>query len=151
MARSIGLLVVTLLMVVASAAPAKEKAGTREEAVAIVEKGAALLRDAGPARLIEAVNAREKGFRDRDLYLFVLGPDQKIVAHAFDKGRIGLSASELYDGDGQPYGKLFLKLANDKGQWVEYRIHNPMTGRVAKKSTFVKRVGDYILGCGYYE
>lgn len=151
MARPIGLLVVTLLVLIASTAPAGQKAGTRDEAIAIVENGAALLREAGPARLIEAVNAGEDGFRDRDLYLFVLGPDQKIIAHAFDKGRIGLSASELYDGDGQPYGKLILKLANDKGQWVSYRIHNPMTGRVAKKSTFVQRVGDYILGCGFYE
>ena len=151
MSRKTVVITAVLSIFIATIAMAADKPGTRNEAIALVNKAASMLKDAGAEKLISTVNAGEQGFRDRDLYLFVIGPDQKVVAHAYDQGRIGLVASELYDGDGQPYGKLILKLADDKGQWVQYRIHNPVTGKVAPKSTFVRRVGDYILGCGVYE
>lgn len=138
-----------LVVLVAGVVIAGER-GTRDEATSLVDQGFTLLEEKGVDELIRIVNLREAPFTDRDLYLFVIDPDGHIVAHGYDESRIGLHANDLYDGDGQPYGSLFLKLADEKGRWLDYRTHDPLTGKTARKSTLVRKKRGYILGCGVY-
>lgn len=123
---------------------------TRADAEALVNRGVALFEENGPAEGIRIVNQRAKPFLDGELYLFVIDESGSIAAHAFDESRVGIAASELYDHEGQPYGKLMLKLANEKGVWIPYLQFNPVSKKVEPKQSFVRKANGYIFGCGVY-
>ncbi|MDX1582906.1 MAG: cache domain-containing protein [Thermoanaerobaculia bacterium] len=150
MRRLAGVCLIAILAATAGFADDSGKKSSRSEAKAIVEKGVELFAEKGAEDAVRIINQRSKPFLDRDLYLFVIGPDGSIVAHAFDESRIGIPAEELYDEDGQPYGKLMLKLANEEGTWVPYRQYNPVTKKVEPKSSYVRKAHGHIFGCGVY-
>lgn len=126
------------------------KKPTRADAEALVNRGVTLFQEKGAAEGIRIVNSGTKPYLDGEMYLFVIGPDGAIAAHGFDKSRIGIAAEELYDEEGQPYGKLMLKHASDKGVWIPYRQFNPASKKVEPKNSFVRRAEGYIFGCGVY-
>ena len=75
-------LVAVGLMLLPTAGFASADKGTADEAKAMVEKAAALLKASGPDKAFEAFNdAANKDFHDRDLYIFVRGMDGNTVAH----------------------------------------------------------------------
>ncbi|MBW3671941.1 MAG: extracellular solute-binding protein, partial [Acidobacteria bacterium] len=109
-----------------------------------------LFEEKGSAEGIRIVNQGAKPFLDGELYLFVIDDSGSIAAHAFDQSRVGIAANELYDHEGQPYGKLMLKLANEKGVWIPYLQFNPVSKKVEPKQSFVRKANGYIFGCGVY-
>jgi signal transduction histidine kinase len=53
-------------------------------------------------------------------------------------------------------GKLFMKEMVDVGKMkgkgsIDYKWENPKTKKVEQKSSYVEKVDDVILGCGYYK
>ena len=127
--------------------------GTADEAKAMVEKAATLLKDAGPDKAFEAFNdPANKDFHDRDLYIFVRGMDGNTVAHGANKGMIGHTNLELKDADGKLYNKEMIDLATSKGSgWVDYRWVNAVSHKIEPKSSFITKVGDYVVGAGFYK
>jgi cytochrome c len=127
--------------------------GTADEAKAMVEKAATLLKDAGAEKAFAAFNdPANKDFHDRDLYIFVRSMDGNTVAHGANKGMIGHTNLDLKDADGKPYNKEMIDLATGKGSgWVEYRWVNPVSHKIEPKSSFVEKVGDYVVGAGFYK
>jgi len=132
---------------------ASSERGTADEAKAMVEKAASLLKDAGAEKAFAAFNdPANKDFHDRDLYIFVRSMDGNTVAHGANKGMIGHTNLDLKDADGKPYNKEMIDLANGKGSgWVEYRWVNPVSHKIEPKSSFVEKVGDYVVGAGFYK
>lgn len=43
------------------------------------------------------------------------------------------------------------KIAKDGTATVDYKYKNPKSGKVEQKTTYFKKVGDIILGCGTYK
>jgi signal transduction histidine kinase len=127
--------------------------GNADEAKAMVEKAAALLKDAGADKAFAAFNdPANKDFHDRDLYIFVRGMDGNTVAHGANKGMIGHTNLELKDADGKLYNKEMIDLASSKGSgWVDYRWVNPVSHKIEPKSSFIIKVGDYVVGAGFYK
>lgn len=125
--------------------------GTREEAQAMVEGAIALFDSAGPEAALEAFNAPDPAFRDRDLYIFVVGPDGAVVGHAFDPNRPGLEVRNVKDRAGKPYGQQILDDATAEGVWIDYLRTDPETGEERHKSSWVKRHEGYIFGVGVYK
>lgn len=127
--------------------------GNADEAKAMVEKAAALLKDSGPDQAFAAFNdPANKDFHDRDLYIFVRGMDGNTVAHGANKGMIGHTNLDLKDADGKLYNKEMIELANSKGSgWVDYRWVNPVSHKIEPKSSFIEKVGDYVVGAGFYK
>ena len=151
--RVIPILLAALGMMLAPAAGiASGERGNADEAKAMVERAAAFLKDAGPDKAFEAFNdPANKDFHDRDLYIFVRGMDGNTVAHGANKGMIGHTNLELKDADGKPYNKEMIHLANSTGSgWVDYRWVNPVSHKIEPKSSFIVKVGDYVVGAGFY-
>lgn len=150
--RRFGKIAVIAASVIAAASfvSADARKPTRADAESLVNRGVELFRQQGPEAGIRTVNERTRPFLDGELYLFVIGPDGSIVAHANEESRVGIAADELYDDQGQPYGKLMIKLANDKGVWIPYRQFNPVSKKVEPKTSFVRKADGYIFGCGVY-
>lgn len=122
----------------------------REQAKAMVEEAIALFRAKGAEAVIAAVNMPGTTFLKGDLYVFIIGPHGRTVAHGFDHTRIGLQVAGLVDADGKPYGRELMK-ATTSGKWVDYKWVEPTTRHLEPKSTWIKRFDDYIFGCGVYK
>ncbi|HLJ19675.1 MAG TPA: cache domain-containing protein [Stellaceae bacterium] len=141
------------LMLMPMAGFASADKGTADEAKAMVEKAAALLKDAGPDKAFAAFDdPANKDFHDRDLYIFVRSMDGNTVAHGANKGMIGHTNLDLKDADGKLYNKEMIDLATSKGSgWVDYRWPNPISHKIEAKSSFILKVGDYVIGAGVYK
>jgi len=97
-----------------------------------------------------AMTAPSQTFVDRDLYIFVVGPDARVVAHGADASRMGLDVTGITDADGFAYGQAILDVATPEGVWLDYKREDPLTGLVEEKSSWLRRHGAYIFGCGIY-
>ncbi|MDY7574033.1 cache domain-containing protein [Actimicrobium sp. CCI2.3] len=150
--KSLVLSVFALLMT--GAVIAAEK-GSRDEAVALVKKAAAYLRENGKEKAFAEFNKPDGPFVDRDLYIFAYsaGGDGTNLAHGANPKLIGKNLLELRDADGKPIVKNFIEVANGKtgNGWVDYKWANPLTKAVEAKTSYVEKVGDVILGSGVYK
>jgi signal transduction histidine kinase len=153
MSRIAALTLAVLCALAPGLARAEGNHGTADEAKAMVEKAAALIKQVGPEKAFAAINDKDnKEFHDRDLYVFVRGLDGNTVAHGANKGMIGHTGLDLKDADGKLYNKEMIELAQSKGSgWVDYRWVNPVDKKIEQKSSFVEKVGDYVVGAGFYK
>jgi cytochrome c len=144
---------IALAILVAPAVRADGTHGNAEEAKAMVERAAALLKSAGPEKAFAAFqDPSNKDFHDRDLYVFVRSMDGNTVAHGANKGMVGHTSLELKDADGKLYNKEMIELAKSKGSgWVDYRWVNPVDKKIEQKSSYIEKVGDYVVGAGFYK
>lgn len=142
-----------LLVILPGLAFADAGHGTAEEAKAMAEKAAAYLKEAGADKAFAAFNdPANKDYHDRDLYVFVRSMDGNTVSHGANKGMIGHTSLDLKDADGKLYNKEMIDLANSKGNgWVDYRWVNPVDKKIEPKSSFIQKVGDYVVGVGAYK
>jgi len=124
--------------------------GSEAQAKALVAKAIAAF-DAGGKGAFAEMTAPNKGFVDRDLYIFVIGPDRRTVAHGAAANRVGLDVMTLKDQAGKLYGKALWDQATPTGAWVDYVMNDPLTGKQVPKTSWVVRHGDYDFGCGVYK
>jgi cytochrome c len=144
---------IVLLAAAALPALAEGSHGNADEAKAMVVKAAAYLKEVGAEKAFAAFNDKSNpNFHDRDLYIFVRGMDGNTVAHGANAGMIGHTSLELKDADGKLYNKEMIELAQSKGSgWVDYRWVNPMDKKIEQKSSYIEKVGDYVVGAGFYK
>jgi signal transduction histidine kinase len=58
----------------------------------------------------------------------------------------------MKDVEGHLFGQEIIDLARTKGSgWVDYRMTNPATRKIAQKTSWVVRVDDYVLFVGAYK
>ena len=143
-----GVLLAALAWQLAVAATAH---GTADEAKALADRAAAYLKQVGPEKAFAAFDDKAGAFTDRDLYVFVRSMDGNTVAHGANVAMIGHTSLGLKDADGKLYNKEMIDLAQDKGSgWVDYRWVDPLDKKIEQKSSYIERVGDYVVGVGFY-
>jgi cytochrome c len=72
-------------------------------------------------------------------------------AHSAAPTLIGTSLRDTRDAAGQPFGKDIMEVIISHGEGlVDYKWLNYSTNKVENKHSFVKRVGEFVLGVGYY-
>ena len=137
-------------LILTSAAMADQTRGTAEEAQAMVTRAIAAYDAQGTAAFM-AMNPPSTEFRDRDLYLFVIGPDNRNVVHGLDAGRIGNNTAQVVDSAGKAFGKEMIEKANEQGVWIDYVWRDPLSDKDVQKSSWIVRHDGYIFGCGIYK
>lgn len=145
--------IMMLAFAVAVGVPLSAQAGgTADQAKALVEKAAALLQAEGPDKAFAAFDDPHGAFVNGDLYIFVNKLDGTTVAHGTNPKLIGKNLINVKDADGKYFVKDITSLAETKGEgWVDYKWSDPITHKIEPKSSFVKKVGDYVVGCGIYK
>jgi len=138
---------VLIVVAVASAVPIRY--ATEAEAQAMLQKAVSLFQKEGAGAIADIGRSEGPFFHD-DLYVFVIGPDQKVVANPAEPALVGTDSSALRDPHGKPYGLLITRQATEDGVTVDYESKNPRTHRIEDKATIVVRSGGYIFACGYY-
>ncbi len=88
---------------------------------------------------------------DGQWYVFIIGEDDRIVAHV-DQTAIGQSlAGEIgTDLTGRRFG-LELLAVGEEGGWFRYPFTNPETNAQAPKHTYAAKRDGLIFGTGYYD
>jgi signal transduction histidine kinase len=147
------LTIVLALLLGSVAGVQAQQFGTRDEAKALVERAAAFLRENGKEKAIEAFNDKSGKFVDRDLYIVMANmSDGMRVAHGFNPKMIGKSLLTFKDVEGKAYGVEILEKAKTAGSgWVDYKFTNPVTKKIADKSSYIVRVDDFVLMAGAYK
>lgn len=128
-----------------------DRGAARERAMALVRQGIAHLRQHGPKKAFADFNRRDGGFVEGDCYLLVFDKSCFMHANGGDPTLAGRNHADFRDVDGKLMTRECIEVARSRGNgWVDYRWNNPKVGRVQRKSTFVERAGDYVIGCGVY-
>lgn len=127
--------------------------GTRDEAVAMVKKAVAMVKEKGKEKTFSAISdPNNKTFHDRDLYIYVYDFKGNSLAHGNNPNMVGKSLIGLKDYESKLIVQDMIKVAKNKGSgWVYFKWPNPVTKTVEAKSGYVERVDDYLIGSGVYQ
>jgi len=127
------------------------RSGVRD-ARQMLDEAARLLAEKPPAVAFSAFNNPKGAFVRRDLYVFVVGADGIMHAHGgAPEGLVGMQVLDLRDASGKALIREMLEVAKDKGNAeVKYVWLNRVSNRIEDKTALVRRVGDYVVGVGYY-
>jgi len=126
--------------------------GTRAEAVAMVKRVQAKFAAAGPEATFRSVNEKsDPAFHDRDLYPFVYNLNGVNVAHGARPALVGQNLLTLKDPKGVYLIQEMIAIVRGPGSgWIDYKWPNPLTDKIEDKSSYVERMGDYLVGVGVY-
>lgn len=138
-------------LVLSSAAFAADRA-TADEAVAMVKKAVAYLKENGKEKAFAEFNNPHGQFRDRELYILVQDFNGKILAHGTNPRLIGKNTIEIRDVEGKYFVKESLDLTAKNGKgWVDFKMVNPVTSALEHKSGYFEKAGDVMVGSGIYK
>lgn len=126
---------------------------TPRDAVAMVEKGAAMIKIKGKDEVIRRIAAKDPAFINGSLYLYVRDLKSGVVlAHPINRTIVGKDLTDVPDTNGKTYRRDILTMAAKQGKgWVDYTYKNPETGKIEPKTTYLLRVDDIVLEAGIYK
>lgn len=122
-----------------------------EQAGAMLERAVSAVKT-DPDKAIAAFNDLNGGFIEDDLYVFVVGLDDgKFRAHGVSSRLIGSDGYALLDPNGKPIIRQMVDALQEKDRGeLDYAWRNPVTRKVENKHTQFRKVGDVLVGVGYY-
>ena len=125
--------------------------GTKEEAIALLDRAVALLR-VDKNRALDLFTTGDGGLIDKDLYVFCFTPDGTMTAHPNAVG-FDIYGSDLADSQGTQLGESLFKAAQAGGVGeVTYKLPRYTTGsdKEFTKTALMTRVAGQVCGVGYY-
>ena len=139
-------------LMIAPAFAATTPHATQAEARAMLKTALDFYKKNGRQKALEAFNKGQKPFSDRDLYVFCIGADRKLVADGRYKQYIGQDANLLKDSKGKSLGDAFLAAVKKTGEGeLHYNWFNPVSQLIEAKVSFVARAGTDVCGVGTYD
>ena len=151
--NGLGKLLIVMLFVPASlmvggCSSTHQKHSSKEDAQAMATKAADFVQKEGPDKAFAAFNAGGD-WRNGDLYVFVVDKSGTWRASGARPELVG--KNDIYTADDN--GKLFMKeiIAIDKNGWVDYKFKSPADDQLHDKSSYIVRVGDFLVGAGAYK
>ena len=128
-----------------------DRSEDRERAVALVKRAIAHLRAVGRERALADINDPHGPFVEGERYVIVWDRKGVQLASAGAPQFNGRDMSNHTDVDGKLITRDVLELAASMGSgWYDYRMMNPVTGRVEPKSLYVEKHRNLVFGCGIY-
>ena len=141
----------TALSLVCASASAADP--TEKDAIAMAERGAALVKSKGKDEMIKRINAKDPDFVQGSLYVDIRDIKSGIVlAHPYNPSIVGKDLTDVPDANGKKYRREIIETAAAKGKgWVDYMYKNPTNGKIEPKTTYVMKVDDVVLEAGIYK
>lgn len=152
MRKTVLFLSLTLFFFISCGAACAAHTAKAVEAQAMAEKAASYLQAKGLDKASEQFQRSQGPFRKKELYIFVLNLEGNILVNGARPQMIGTVLMDRKDPDGKEFVKEIIEGAKTKGSgWVDYKWTNPETNKVALKTTYYVKTGDYIVCCGAYK
>jgi cytochrome c len=151
MIRAFAAIAMVALLAFAGPASAAEF-GSKDEAVAMVKRVQDMFKKDGADATFQAVSDKSTTtFHDRDLYAFIYDMNGICVAHGSRPALIGKNLYDLKDQDGKYLIRELIEIANGPGSgWVNYKWPNPLNNKIEDKTSYVEKMGNYMVGVGVY-
>jgi signal transduction histidine kinase len=126
---------------------------TEKDAIAMAERGAALIKSKGKEEMMKRINAKDPDFVQGELYVDLRDVKTGIVlAHPYNPSIVGKDLVDVPDANGKKYRREIIELAAAKGKgWVDYQYKNPSTGKIEPKTTYILLVDGVVLEAGIYK
>lgn len=122
------------------------------DAQKLLDRAVAEMAKVGPAGAFAEFNDAKSAFRDKDLYVFVFSTKGVYEASGGNPRLVGTSAIDMTDAEGKLLVQAMIAAVRDQPQGkVDYVWLNRADNRVEHKVSLVRRVGDHIVGVGYYK
>ncbi|HEX7624778.1 MAG TPA: cache domain-containing protein [Anaeromyxobacteraceae bacterium] len=155
------LLLAAVLLAIPGAALAAQRAstsgraGSKQEARAMVDKAARWVKEHGReqtlAEISRAGTSKSGAFIDGDLYIFAYDFRGVCVAHGAIPKLVGRNMWDLEDVDGRYLIRGLAETARKGSGWYAYKWSNPLTKKIEDKLAYVMRIDDELwLGSGVY-
>ena len=143
--------VIAMATVLASLGAHAGDMGTPDEAKALSEKAAAMVNQAGEAAFATFA-AEDGGFVTKDLYVFCMDLEGKMLSHAKKPDLVGKNLKDF-----NKYGDMLFQdmiaVAEDPGTgWVDYRWPYPGSEEIREKTSYIiKNDKGFFCGVGAYK
>lgn len=143
--------VIAMATVLASLGAHAGEMGTPDEAKALSEKAAAMVNQAGEAAFATFA-AEDGGFVTKDLYVFCMDLEGKMLSHAKKPDLVGKNLKDF-----NKYGDMLFQdmiaVAEDPGTgWVDYRWPYPGSEEIREKTSYIiKNDKGFFCGVGAYK
>ncbi len=125
---------------------------TRQDAIAMAERGAAYAKAHGREELIKKITARDAEFVRGSMYIYMRDFKNGVnLAHPYNQSIVGKDLNDVPDTNGKLYRRDIMQVARTGGKgWVDYMYKNPANSKIEAKSAYVLRAGDVVLVAGIY-
>lgn len=145
-------LLLTALCLALACTDAPASAPTDKEAIAMAERGAALIKAKGKRAMMEAIHAKDPQFVQpamslnmRDVYTATL------IAHPADPTLVGgTDADGVFPGSGNHARDVIELALRANTGWLDSAWRDP-AGHSGRKKSYIRRVGDVVLEAGIYQ
>lgn len=132
-------------------APVAACAAGKDEAVAMVNKAVAYLKQNGQEKALAEFNKTDGQFVKGELYVVVLDMNGVVLADGNKPKLVGKALIEVKDVNGKAFVREELDMAKSKGKgWVDFMWFNPETKAMAPRSSYFEKVGEVIVLTGVY-
>ena len=125
-------------------------AATPEDAKKLLNEAVAFYQANGKEKTFAEINNPDGQFTRGELYLFVYDSNGLVVAHGADVKHIGDDMMRFQDANGKFFGREIMQVGESGGE-VDYVWPNPVTGKVQKKTSYIRLVDGLRFGCGIYK
>ena len=140
-----------VLLALVCQAPVAAFAASKDEAVAMVKKAVAYLKQNGPEKSLAEFNKTEGQFVSGELYVVVLDMNGVLLADGNKPKLVGKALIDVKDVNGKAFVRDELEIARSKGAgWVDFVWFNPTTKAMAPRSSYFEKVGELIVLTGVY-
>ena len=126
---------------------------TAKDAIAMAERGAAMVKAKGKEEVMKRITAKDPEFVQGSLYIDMRDVKTGIVlAHPYNPSIVGKDLTDVPDANGKKYRREIIELAAAKGKgWVDYQYKNPSNGKIEPKTTYILLVDGVVLEAGLYK
>jgi cytochrome c len=139
-------------MIVLTGAAAAADGASKDDAVAMVKKAVAFIKEQGPEKAYAAFTGKDGQFIDRDLYVVVYQFDGKVLAHGSNAKFVGKDMSDAQDVDGKLFVKERVEMAAKQASfWQDYKFVNPVDKKVEPKQMYCERLDNTAVCSGIYK
>ena len=152
MSMSVRIMLTTGALLLGAGLALAGERGSEGEAKALLDKALAHVNEVGIDKAFADFSRPDGGYVDRDLYLYCIDMEGKVLAHGSNPALIGKNLMEMTDPDGvQPVKESIRILTTANSGTLSYKWPNPVSKKIETKSAFMaKAKGDW-CGVGYYK
>lgn len=147
--KMLSMLVLTTVLATQGALAAER--ATPHEARVMFDRAVEFMEANGPEHAFAAFNDPKGDFVRKDLYVFVID-DQGVyqASGAAPDALVGLTVLNTTDAAGNPLFREMIDITRARQEGtVRYMWLNRLTNNIEPKVSYVRKIGNYVLGVGY--
>ncbi|MFY8116171.1 MAG: cache domain-containing protein [Roseateles sp.] len=129
-----------------------QERGTKEEAIAMTKAAFEHIKKVGAEKAYKDFTHDKASWTKKDLYVMVYDSKGVALAHGANDKIVGKDMSAIKDGAGNPLLPALIATAAKGGGWYDYDWPDPLTKKLASKSTYAIKQpnGEGFVGVGIY-